>query len=352
MTARGARARPKSSRAAEHVVIVHGALHAERPDEQDTLDQVREVAGALTRLGHTVDTLPVSLNLTPLTTLAADAAAADTDGPPLVFNLVEALMGDGHLIHLAPAVLEHAGLAFTGSSAAAIAVTTDKRLTKRLLAAAGLPVPVEPDDVGAPEDALFIVKSLTEDASYGIDMKSVVARDAVETEIAARAKRFGGHWFAEAYIPGREFNLSVLQDEEGGTRVLPIAEIVFEGYEDDHPRIVDYAAKWSPDSFAYNNTPRRFLPVGEDAALAAELSRIALAAFRLLDLSGYARIDFRVDAAGRPFVLEANANPCLSPDAGFAAAAIEAGMTYDELIARIIATARRHGGVSPAPPNS
>lgn len=351
MTARAARSRSaknssKDIEAAGHVVIVHGALNADRPDEADTLDQVREVAGALSRLGHTVDTLAVGLDLSPLAALASDAAAPDADGPPLVFNLVEALMGDGRLIHLAPAVMEHAGLAFTGSSATAIATTTDKRLTKHLIAAAGLPVPAEPDDPDAPSDALFIVKSLTEDASYGIDHKSVVARDAVAAEIEARAERFGGHWFAEAYIPGREFNLSVLEDAAGTARVLPIAEIDFAGYGDDRPRIVDYEAKWSPDSFAYNNTPRRFLGQGEDAALAKDMERIALAAFRLLGLAGYARIDFRVDPAGRPYVLEANANPCLSRDAGFAAAAHQAGIAYDDLIAIIIAAARRHGGAS------
>lgn len=333
-----------------HVVIAHGVLDATRPDEQDTLDQVREVAGALARLGCTVDTLAVSLDLSPLAGLAQpDENASDDDGAPTIFNLVEALDGDGRLIHLAPAVMEHAGLAFTGSGAVAIALTTDKQLTKRLLASAGLPVPADWDTAVAVEpETQFIVKSLTEDASFGIDDKSVVPHARVAEEVAARAARFGGHWFAEAYIPGREFNLSVLEDQSGMPQVLPIAEIAFEGYDDDRPRIVDYEAKWQPDSFAYNNTPRRFIDAVSEGDLAGELERLARAAWHTLGLAGYGRIDFRVDATGRAYILEANANPCLSPDAGFAAAARQAGMTYDELIGRILSRARRHGGAQAA----
>ncbi|MCB1504309.1 MAG: hypothetical protein KDJ47_04960 [Hyphomicrobiaceae bacterium] len=329
-----------------HVVIAHGVLDATRPDEQDTLDQVREVAGALARLGCTVDTMAVSLDLSPLAGLAQpDENASDDDGAPTIFNLVEALDGDGRLIHLAPAVMEHAGLAFTGSGAAAIAVTTDKRLTKRLLASAGLPVPADWDaSTPATSGAQFIVKSLTEDASFGIDSESVVPSERVGDEIAVRAARFGGHWFAEAYIAGREFNLSLLDDESGTPQVLPIAEIAFEGYDEDRPRIVDYEAKWQPDSFAYNNTPRHFIDAVSEGDLADELERLARSAWHTLGLAGYGRIDFRVDATGRAYILEANANPCLSPDAGFAAAARQAGMTYDELIGRILACARRHGG--------
>lgn len=319
------------------VVIVHGVIDASRPDEQDTLDQVRDVAAVLVRSGHRVETLALSLDLTRLETIAHGT---------IVFNLVEALAGDGRLIHLPAAVMEHLALPFTGSGSAALSLTTDKQLTKRLLNAAGILTPAGPD-LAHEADARFIVKSISEDASFGIDAKSVVAAAEVEVALAERAQRFGGNWFAEQFIDGREFNLSILEDADGRPRVLPIAEITFEGFGPGRPRIVDYEAKWAQGSFAYTHTPRRFLADGEDAALAAELRRLALASWHQLGLGGYGRIDVRVDPQNRCYVLEANANPCLTGDAGFAAAAQAVGMSYDDMIGRILARARRRDRPKP-----
>lgn len=317
------------------VVIVHGVIDASRPDEQDTLDQVRDVAAVLVRSGHRVETLELSLDLTQLETVAHGT---------IVFNLVEALAGDGRLIHLPAAVMEHLGLPFTGSGSAALALTTDKVLTKRLLHAAGIPTPAGAGLSPAGDSAArFIVKSVSEDASFGIDAKSVVTAAEVEAALAERACRFGGDWFAEQFIDGREFNLSIIEDAVGKPQVLPIAEITFEGFKPGRPRIVDYEAKWEQGSFAYTHTPRRFLAQGEDVALAADLRRLALASWHLLGLGGYGRIDFRVDRDNRCYVLEANANPCLSGDAGFAAAAQAAGMSYDDMIGQIVERARRRG---------
>lgn len=315
------------------VVVVHGVVDASRPDEQDTLDQVREVSAALQRLGHATETLALTLDLSPLSRISRLA---------IVFNLVEAIDGIGRLQHLAPAVLEHVGLTFTGCTASSLSTTTDKVLTKRLLAAHCLQTPetvvpgVEPI-----AGERYIVKSLTEDASFGIDAGSVVSGDKVAAELTRRRMRFGGTWFAERYIEGREFNISVVEDGDGGAKVLPAAEIEFVGYDVDRPRIVDYEAKWIAGSHGYDNTPRRFVSASAEPALVAELERLTLAAWRALGLSGYARIDFRVDAAGQCYILEANANPCLTRDAGFAAAVAEAGLDYDDAIRLIVAAAER-----------
>ncbi|MCB1519341.1 MAG: hypothetical protein KDJ37_02070 [Hyphomicrobiaceae bacterium] len=330
--------------AAARAVLVHGVIDRSRPDEQDTLDQVEAVGAALRRSGFDTAELALGLDLSPLSALA-------NDPPALVFNLVEALAGDGRLISLPAAVMEHCGLSVTGSSAMALAVTTDKPLTKHLLAAAGLDVPQTFDAriVGAEdESALYIVKSVSEDASIGIDAASVVPSGDAAREIAARRKRFGGEWFAEAFIDGREFNISLISDGKGGIEVLPAAEIRFEGFAAGRPRIVDYAAKWDPASDVYHATPRRFVPREAEPALVVELERCALAAFRVLGLDGYARVDFRVDGSGRCYILEANANPCLAPDSGFVAACAEAGMDYDMMVGRIVA-ARRCGARLTAP---
>ena len=183
----------------------------------------------------------------------------------------------------------------------------------------------------------WIVKSVWEDASVGLEDDAVVeASGPVLLKILAeRAPRLGGEAFAEAYVDGREFNVSLL---EGGTgvQVLPLAEMLFVGYAASKPRIVGYSAKWREDSYEYHHTPRRFGCERDEPALATRLSDLARQCWKLFDLKGYARVDFRVDEQGRPWVLEINANPCLSPDAGFMAAAREAGFSAADVLARIV----------------
>ncbi len=317
-------------------VVLHGAT-ADRPDEVDTLVQAEMVADILRRSGWIVRIVATGLDLSALDRLL-------TPRPDAVFNLVEALGGDGRLGHLVPGVLEHLGIPFTGASAATLFATTLKPMTKALLRGAGLPTPdwIAPDGTAWHSDAFdrMIVKAAAEDASLGIDSGSVVPAASAAAEVARRAARHGGDWFAEAYIDGREFNVGLLEDESG-PRVLPIAEILFVDYPEDRPRIVDYEAKWIEDSFAYNNTPRQFDLPPTDAPLLAELGELARRAFTLFGLRGYGRVDFRVDAEGRPWILEINANPGLSPDAGFAAAATRAGLAMDDVVRQIVHIASR-----------
>jgi len=158
--------------------------------------------------------------------------------------------------------------------------------------------------------------------------------------LADRTDRFGTEHFAESFIEGREFNLSLLEGR-GRASVLPIAEILFEDWREGSPRIVGYDAKWTSDSDAYTGTPRRFGLEKTEPALAAELERLAKSCWDLFGLAGYARVDFRVDGEGKPWILEVNVNPCLNPDAGFAAAAATAGLSYRDLIGCIIDAAPR-----------
>jgi D-alanine-D-alanine ligase len=157
--------------------------------------------------------------------------------------------------------------------------------------------------------------------------------------MAGRERRFGGQFFAEEFIEGREFNVALI-DEDGAPMVLPIPEILFDDLPAGRPRIVDYEAKWNPESHAYHNTPRCFGVEDREPVLAAGLARLALACWHAAGLSGYARVDFRVDCHGRPTVLEINTNPCLAKDAGFVATAATAGILYDDLIARVVSAAR------------
>jgi D-alanine-D-alanine ligase len=117
--------------------------------------------------------------------------------------------------------------------------------------------------------------------------------------------------------------------------VLPHAEIRF-SFPDDKPHVLGYKAKWDEGSFEYKNTVRTFDFVPEDSDLLKELSEIALESWKLFGLKGYARVDFRVDQDGKIYVLEINANPCISSDSGFVAAALRAGISQKELVKRIV----------------
>ncbi len=330
------------------VLILHNRVPAQAaPDELDVLVQVEAVGCALRSLGHEFEARGCDLDLAGLPLLLRELR---TD---VVFNLVEGLAidgqgGQGRLIHLAPGVVETQRVRLAGCPSEAIFLTAHKVLAKGLLRQAGLPTPDwlgdgladAAADPGMGAAARWIVKSVWEDASIGMDDSAVVdgGATAARAELARRAGRPGAPWFAEAFVEGREFNLGLLDGPDGPT-VLPPAEMTFQDYPEGKPRIVGYAAKWHEDSFEYSHTVRRFdLPPG-DHALVDEMRRQALACWRLFRLRGWARVDFRVDEAGRPFILEVNANPCISPDAGFVAGLARAGIPYDEAIGRIVAAA-------------
>ena len=148
---------------------------------------------------------------------------------------------------------------------------------------------------------------------------SVVASAERARERLSHVRADGGTWFAESYIDGREINVSLLANG-AGVEVLPIAEIRFIDYPADKPRIVGYKAKWNEDSFEYRHTLRDFAIAKAEQALHTRLAALARTCWQLFDMRGYARVDLRVDPQGEPWVLEINANPCLSSDAGFAAA--------------------------------
>jgi D-alanine-D-alanine ligase len=320
--------------------VVHGAA-LDRPDEADTVIAAEAVWRSLNGLGFQSAIVDVGCDLAALGALRGAR-------PYAVFNLIEALGGVAERAIAAVRRLDELDLAYTGAGARAYAVTNSKTRTKAILREAGIATPRHWLGGGAvPADTIVIVKAIDEHGSLGMDQGSVVAGREAAAEITAREARFGGRFFAEAFVYGREFNVSLLEID-GTPQVLPIAEIDFAGLPAGHVPIVDFAAKWDADAPAFHATPRRFGLEAREPSLAAEITRLALASYGVLGLSGYARVDFRVGANGPPLVLEANANPCLAPDAGFAAAAAEAGLGYEDAISAIVATAVRRRGPSGA----
>ena len=318
--------------------ILYDRPHAgANPDHTDVLVQIKAVGHALQELGHEYSELPFSLDL------GASMYALRQWAPDMVFNAVESVEGSGRLIHLGPSLLDFLGIPYTGSPTEALFVTSNKLLTKMLLRGAGISTPESVSmkearcGASAPEGP-YIIKSVWEHASIGIDETSIVTvRDTrrLLPEMERRSEKLGGECFAERYIEGREFNLSIMA-EDHEPQVLPPAEILFDQYPDGKARIVGYDAKWDTGSFEYHHTRRSFLLKKGEESLLQEMNEIAKRCWHLFGLRGYARVDFRVDEQNRPWVLEINANPCLSPDAGFAAAASQAGLDFKQIIERLV----------------
>lgn len=335
------------------VLVLHEEVAANpRPDELDVLIQARFVVEQLKSLRHQTKLLAFGLRLNDfINTITREK-------PDCVFNIVESVAGHGRLIGLAPTVLEFLRIPFTGAGADAMYVTSNKLLGKTILRGAGLPTADWFDQnprrksgderecapgASAPDfhPGRYIIKSIWEHASVGLGDDAVMHFDTLadlQREIARRAPSLGGQAFAEPYIHGREFNIAMLTRGPGEPpQVLPHAEILFQGYAANRPHIVDYRAKWDEASYEYNHTPRRFDFPANDRPLLDQLTDLCLKCWHTVGLRGYARVDFRVDESNRPFILEINANPCLSPDAGFAAALAQAGISSVEAVQRILA---------------
>ncbi|PIP08726.1 MAG: D-alanine--D-alanine ligase [Syntrophobacteraceae bacterium CG23_combo_of_CG06-09_8_20_14_all_50_8] len=326
-------------------VVLHGkVLEGAGWDEQDVFVQAFAVSQALADLGYEPIVLSLSLNI---------AETVDTLlalRPAFVFNLVEAIEGRGNMIHAAPALLDALHIPYTGAQTEGIFLTSSKITAKKILRAHGIATPgwFSSGDRGhglLPGDRC-IVKSGWEDASIGLDEDSVVPADdfpRIHEKIADLRKQLGGACFAEVFIEGREINVSLLAGEDG-PEILPPAEIIFADYPPDKIKVLGYRSKWIEDSFEYRHTPRTFDFPGADERLLAELSDIARQTWEIFSLRGYARVDFRVDRTGKPWVLEINANPCLSPEGGFIAAVKQAGIDYNGAIERIIGDMPAVGG--------
>ncbi len=321
------------------IAVLHNAVPDDAPvEDRDTLVQVETVVAALGRLGHETTAVACTLDL------AALHDRMRQERPELVFNLVESLAEDDSLAHLPLAVLDTLGIAYSGSRTEAVLATTNKVLAKRRLTASGLPTPawIDMDADGekseAPPCACWIIKGVCDQASRGLDDGSVL-RDAEPAEVrrrlGKRAAETGRPCFAEQFIEGREFNLSMLAGRNG-PEVLQPAEIDFSAFPPGKPRIVGHRAKWQADSFEYRHTPRRFGFEAADAPLLDRLRELAEASWELFGVRGWVRVDFRVDTSGQPWILEVNASPCLSPDAGFAAALENARIPFDKAIQRIV----------------
>lgn len=319
------------------IVILHSDISPDASqDELDCLIQAQAIAEAVRVLNYEPVLLPFELSLNHTMSMLQSLK------PHVVFNIVETLDSKGSLIYFAPAVLDSLGIPYTGCPTQAVFQTSNKPLAKKIMHYAGIATPdwIEPDGFSSQKENSkeYLIKSSWEHASIGLDENSLISytnKVNILKEMKLREEKLGGSCYAEAYIDGREFNVALISDK-AGAKILPIAEMLFKDYAPDKLKIVDYKAKWDAESFEYNNTIRKFDFNDDDTLLIQSLREISLQCWNIFSLRGYARVDFRVDNNDKPWVLEVNANPCLSPDAGFAAALGQARIKYHDAIGLII----------------
>jgi len=299
----------------------------------DVLRQVEAIEAALTTLGGRSVRIPFAGDLDKL---LAQLSGETID---LVFNLCESVNEDPCLIGHPAAVLELLRIPFTGSSALALMLSTDKLLSKQIFIANNITSPpfVTYDGGSLLQTAGLrfpvILKPRFEDASIGIDQDSICRNTKELHDKAKQLHSRHGSLLAEEFIDGREFNVSLLGFPE--PIILPIGEIDFSAFPADLHPIVGYRAKWDSGSFEFHHTPRVFSDT-LSVQVFKTLRRLARECFHAFMLRDYGRVDFRVDHRQRVYVLEVNANPCLSPDGGFTAAAAHENISYSQLISTII----------------
>ena len=321
------------------LVLVHKALVPKEdvpaPEVSPEWRMEWDVVTTLRKRGHELLVIGVHDDLTPI------RRAIEEFHPTIVFNLLEAFADIGVFDQNVVSYLELLRVPYTGCNPRGLTLARDKSLARKLLAYHRIP---SPDFIVVPVDRKpivprrlafpLIVKSLTYESSVGISQASVVAN---EEQLVKRVKYIHDTIFTpaivEQFIDGRELYVGVLGNHR--LRVFPVWEMSFAKMSGDSWRIATERVKWNVKYQKRHgiDTAAAQLPEGK----AAEVQHLARRAYRALDLSGYARLDLRMDASGKAFVIEANANPQLAALEDFAQSAKLARLPYPELLERIMA---------------
>jgi D-alanine-D-alanine ligase len=306
----------------------HDATRAEWKTEYDVVSTLR-------KLGHEVRPLGVRNDLSVI------RAAIEEWNPHIAFNLLEEFDGVSVYDQNVVSYLELLRIPYTGCNPRGLMLARDKALTKKVLSFHRIPYPefmVVPQGrtVRRPKRLSFplIVKSVSEEASLGISQASIVEDDdKLRERVAFIHTSVSSGALVERYIEGREFYVGVIGN--GQLHVLPVWELILDKLPEDAKRIATERVKWSrkyQDKYGIMSREAKHLPHGK----AEEMQSLAKQVYRALGLSGYARIDLRMDAEGRLYVLEANPNPQIARDEDFADSAEKASYPYKDLLQELL----------------
>jgi D-alanine-D-alanine ligase len=328
------------------IALLHSANALEPPIDP----VIEQLSSTLETLNHEVTRVSADADVVPVVTQLRKLR------PDLVFNLAESFAGVSSLESNVAALLNLLDLRYTGSSPAGLLLAGDKSLANKMLRVHGIHAAEFATiyrgavDWAGKIDFPVIVKPPQEDASIGITNSSVVhdLKQLFE-RIDSLQSEFGQPVLLEQFIDGREFYVGVLGNMKA--QALSIMEMDFSGLPVGAPRIASWEAKWGADgsgagagaekSAEFAGTKSVF-PTDLDEELSERIQETALRSFEALRLRDYARIDMRVTADGKVHVIEVNPNCYLEKNAEFARAALQSGISYHALVARIVelATAR------------
>jgi D-alanine-D-alanine ligase len=294
-----------------------------------------DVVSTLTAMGHEVRPLAVHDDLGDI------RRASEEWKPHIAFNLLEGFDDITIFDQNVVSHLELLKLSYTGCNPRGLLLARDKSLSKKLLAYHRIHVPeFEVVRIGRPirrsKRLAFplMVKSLTQEASIGISQASVVdSDDKLKERVAFIHESIGTAAIVEQYIEGRELYVGILGNQT--LQALPVWELFFKNMPEGAKRIATDRVKWSvkyQKKYGIDSGPAVDLP----EAKSEEIQHLCKRAYRALELSGYARIDLRLDDAGNVWVLEANPNPQIARGEDFAESAQKLGITYEAVLQRII----------------
>ncbi len=258
----------------------------------------------------------------------------------LIYNFCEMVELESQEEIFAAGIFELLKIPYTGAPPMTLGLCLDKAKTKIILSHYGIPTAKfdlfnESIDGYKKINLRFpvIVKPVHEDASAGINEKSVVYDwKELEERIEYIIKTFKQPALVEEFIDGREVNVAILGNNP--PIVLPISEIDFSRLPSHLPKIVSYEAKWIPNTDYYEKTIP-ICPAPLEPELERQIKDIALSCYKIMGCRDYARVDIRIDKDGNPYVLEVNPNPDLSRNAGFMRSASVYGLTPEETIIKI-----------------
>ena len=294
-----------------------------------------DVIRTLRRLGHEVHVLGVDTDLGPIREGVTNLK------PDLVFNLLEDFDDVPIYDQNVVSYLELLRVPYTGCNPRGLILSRDKALAKKILSYHRVRVPEFAvvrmgQPVRRPKRLQFplIVKSLVKEGSAGIAQTSLVDS---EEKLAERVRfvheRLGTDAIVERYIDGRELYVGVLGNHR--LRVLPVWELSFTKLPEDAPRIATEKVKWDrryQRKIGVKTAVARDLP----EPLVQHIKRLCRRIYRILEITGYARLDFRLTSEGQVYLLEANPNPQLAEGEDFADSARQVGLSYAALLQRIM----------------
>jgi D-alanine-D-alanine ligase len=258
--------------------------------------------------------------------------------PDVIFNLVEFFHEDASLEAAVAGMYDLYRVAYTGSPPFTLSMCQDKALAKRVLQDHGVRTPrfkvlyepVLPKRLGLRFPV--IVKPAWEDASAGVGKESVLYdADGLRDRVELVHREFGATMIEE-FIEGRELHVGVWGNER--PEMLPPLEFDFTDLPSDHPPLISYAMKWNPLEEVYHQV-HTICPAPLTRQLYRKVEKTAIAAYEATECRDYARIDMRIKK-GEPYVLEVNPNPDLTEGVSFMDSAEQAGITFEQALARIV----------------